>query len=105
MASLLTTSKFGMFSGTRSRQAYTKYNVLYVTYLVAATRAAMSFSIPGLGNTTLLFALLWMLQKLEEHMENTKARWPVRLGVSVLIWRAALWCHTHPQAIEYFTHW
>jgi hypothetical protein len=79
------------------RRAWFFWNGLMLVLLGALLFIGNVFVMVGLTNSALTFAVLWLVEKYGEiHSEFGWNPWIAILLVSVLLWRIALFLHTHP---------
>ena len=95
LAGIVSTSKWR----TTTRKHYQVSNTLFGASMIVAVGIGLTFGLPSMANTATVLFVMWILEKLIEFTLE-KHTWPIIFGVSVVLWRLALWCHQHPAFMQ-----
>eukprot|EP00050_Salpingoeca_kvevrii_P009749 m.4612 g.4612 ORF g.4612 m.4612 type:complete len:478 (+) comp2435_c0_seq1:2-1435(+) len=91
LALLIASSRYSKFP-------YAELNMAMITTLVAGVFFGFVYGVPGLANTAIVFVVLYGLEKSVEVMASLGANiWFFVFGGSVVLFKIALWLHTHPE--------
>lgn len=100
LAMLIMSSRLYREEGARRRRTYLIANALMLTLLLGFMALGMVGGLPGMANTSVVFFVLWALEKYADfHMTAGFNGWVLVLVSSLVAWRSALALHSNPQFI------
>jgi hypothetical protein len=80
--------------------AYLPHQALMIALLLGATLAGAVLGLAPLFNTACVFWALYCAEKIVDLREHLRiSPWPLLLGLSVALWAASAWLHSHPAFV------
>jgi hypothetical protein len=103
LAMLIMSSRYYRPEFARYDQGNTKYgpmNILMLLILVQGTYVSSVYSIEGLKNTTIVYMILWVIEKyFELYFMLSDNAWMFIFSMSVMVYYLALEANKHPEFV------